>query len=281
MLIREIVGHTIGQQWHYISHTGIRCPFIWHYHPEFELTLTRHSRGTRYIGNDVQAFGDHDLVLVAPNCAHTWHSNEDDNSQTRIQVVFFTQDWLQAMANSALPELLTLNRWLSGIRQGVVFTPDLAERLTSHFEELETGQGLSRLAALWQILDTLPGAEARHLGIDRPTLAGSDHRVEVALAYLQKNYPDSIRLEKVASVATTSPSTLKRLFRERLGMSVTDVLIQLRIGHACHLLISTPYPIHRVAQESGFNNPGYFFRQFAAQRGCTPEEFRRHNHLPV
>ena len=64
-------------------------------------------------------------------------------------------------------------------------------------------------------------------------------------------------------------------------MSVTDVLIQLRIGHACHLLVSTELPIHRVASDSGFNNLGHFFRQFSAQRGCTPTEFRRHNRLPA
>jgi hypothetical protein len=26
-------------------------PFLWHYHPEFELTLTLNSRGQRYIGD--------------------------------------------------------------------------------------------------------------------------------------------------------------------------------------------------------------------------------------
>ena len=63
-------------------------------------------------------------------------------------------------------------------------------------------------------------------------------------------------------------------------MSVTEVLIQLRIGHACHLLVSTDLPIHRVASDSGFNNLGHFFRQFSAQRDCTPAEFRRLNRVP-
>lgn len=286
MLIREIVGRSIGHHWHYVGHNGISCPFLWHYHPEFELTLTRNSCGVRYLGNDVQAFGELDLVLVAPNCAHTWHSNEGaDSSRTRIHVAFFTLEWLQTLADGGLPELLALNRWLSGIRQGAVFTRDLAERLVPVFQTLETARGLKRLAALLQILDALPGDAARHLGIG-PTAGpmapgGSDRRVDAALSHLQQHYQGAISLDQVAGIAATSPSTLKRLFRERLGMSVTDVLIQLRVGHACHLLISTGHPIHRIASESGFNNLGYFFRQFAAQRGCTPEEFRRRNHLPA
>lgn len=281
MLIREIVGRSIGHNWHYLSHDGISCPFLWHYHPEFELTLTRNSRGTRFVGNDVEPFGELDLVLVAPNCAHTWHTNDGvDCRQTRIQVVFFTSEWLRTLADQGLPELLALNRWLSGIKQGAVFTTCLAERLVPAFETLETARGLGRLAALLQILDALPGGAARHLGIGHTAPAVSDRRVEAALSHLHRHYQAPISLERVADAAAVSPSTLKRLFRERLGTSVTDVLIQLRVGHACHLLISTDYPIHRIASESGFNNLGYFFRQFAAQRGCTPEAFRRRNRLP-
>ncbi|WP_263769431.1 AraC family transcriptional regulator [Propionivibrio soli] len=283
MLIREIVGRTIGHNWHYVAHVGRSCPFLWHYHPEFELTLTRHSCGVRYVGNDVQPFGDHDLVLVAPNCAHTWHSNEGiDHSRTRIHVVFFTLEWLQGLAECGLPELIVLNRWLSGVRQGVVFSPALAERVVPLFSALDKEHGVKRLAVLLQILDSLPKDDnARHLGIGHTSRGGSDRRVDTALRHLQENYQHAVSLGQVANAAATSASTLKRVFRERLGMSVTDILIQLRVGHACHLLISTDYPVHRIASESGFNNLGHFFRQFAAQRGCTPEEFRRRNHLPA
>lgn len=281
MLIREIVGRTHGHNWHYIGHQGERCPFFWHYHPEFELTLTRNARGVRYIGSDVQPFGELDLALVAPNCAHTWHSTGGvPSAMEHVQVVFFTLEWLQTLAAQGLPELIALNQWLAGVRQGVVFTLDLTARLLPLFDKLDAARGLERLTTLLQILDALPRDSARHLGAYHTAPSGSDRRVEVALEHLQQHYRRAVTLESVASAAATSPSTLKRLFQEHLGMSVTEVLVQLRVGHACHLLVSTEYPIHRVAAESGFNNLGHFFRQFAAQRDCTPAEFRRRNGLP-
>ena len=285
MLIREVVGRTHGQNWHYISHSGELCPFVWHYHPEFELTLTRHSRGTRYVGSDVQAYGELDLALVAPNCAHTWHSSDETrHSPMRLQVVFFTLDWLQSLAAEGLPELLAVNQWLAGVRQGAVFSPSMIEQVLPLFDRLDQTRGLERLAVLLQILDALPcDAGVRHLGAYMGIPAcggGSDRRVEAALSHLQRHYRSPLNLETIAAAAATSASTLKRLFQERLGMSVTEVLIQLRIGHACHLLVSTDLPIHRVASDSGFNNLGHFFRQFSAQRDCTPAEFRRHNRLP-
>jgi len=283
MLIREVIGRSHGHNWHYLSHCGEQCPFLWHYHPEYELTLTRRTHGTRYVGSDVQPFGELDLVLVAPNCAHTWHCTDDPgNDHVQIQVVFFTLEWLQALAAEGLPELHAVNQWLAGVRQGVVFSPQRIEQLLPLFDRLEATRGLERLAVLLQIFDALlHDGEARYLGAHITTASGgSDRRVEAALAHLQQNYRSVVSLESIAAAAVTSASTLKRLFQERLGMSVTDVLIQLRIGHACHLLVSTELPIHRVASDSGFNNLGHFFRQFSAQRSCTPTEFRRQNGLP-
>ena len=279
MLIREVIGRSHGHHWNYMSYSGEPCCFQLHYHPEFELTLTLNSRGTRYIGSDVQAYGELDLVLVGANCAHTWDTAEEAKGmRAQVQVVFFTCDWLQTLEAQGLPELHAVNRWIGAVRQGVVISPGLLAQLLPLFDALESAHGLERLVVLLQIINALPNDEqARHLGVfgALPSEAGNDRRVEAALAYLQKHYRSGVRLEDIAAAAATSSSTLKRVFQDRLAMSVTDVLIQLRIGHASHLLVSTDWPINRVASESGFANLGHFFRQFSAQKGCTPAQFRR------
>lgn len=286
MLIRQFVGYSPGHHWHYLSSVcdvSDRYCFGWHYHPEFELTLTRNGSGTRYVGSDVEAFASDDLALVAPNRAHTWAMNHHIAGRPlQVQVIFFTLDWLRRLSLEGMPELLRFNQWLERVREGVIFSPQQVARLVPLFDTLDERQGLDRLAILLQILDTLPSdAEARHLGAGA---YGSgrvvrDRRVDSALSYLQENYRDTIRLDDVAAAAATSVSTLKRLFQRILGLSTSDVLTQLRIGHACHLLLSTDYPVQRVATESGFNNQGHFFARFAAQQGCTPAEFRRRNEV--
>ena len=70
-------------------------PFLWHYHPEFELTLTLNSRGQRYIGDDIANYDDGDLVLLGPNLPHTWCSAEKiDAASPHIAIVmWFTESW--------------------------------------------------------------------------------------------------------------------------------------------------------------------------------------------
>ncbi|MFD1807581.1 hypothetical protein ACFSHQ_03685 [Gemmobacter lanyuensis] len=74
-----------------------RFPFNWHYHPEFELTLTVGSRGMRFVGDDVGQYDDCDLVLIAPNVPHAFQSQEllRGASEHRAVVSWFAQGWIE------------------------------------------------------------------------------------------------------------------------------------------------------------------------------------------
>lgn len=251
---------------------------MWHYHPEFELTFTRGARGTRYLGRDVRQFDTLDLVLVAPNQAHTWHSRTPAKD-TRIQVVFFTLDWLRTLAANGLPEFSAFTEWLGTVREGVEFSSSCARELVQLFDLLHGQRDLARLASLLSIFEALSrDTQARHIGA-LSGAHGTDQRLDAALDFLHANYLQPVSLEAVANAASSSPSTIKRLFRAHLSTSVSELLVQLRVGHACHLLVSTDKPVGLVANESGFANPGHFFALFRQSHAMTPSEFRHRYHL--
>ena len=87
-------------------------PFNWHYHPEFELTLTLNSEGLRVVGDHSAAYGDGDLVLLGPNLPHAWQSRRPVTGSThRALVCWFTEAWIGALLDVS-PELMPLRRLL-------------------------------------------------------------------------------------------------------------------------------------------------------------------------
>ena len=280
MLTREVVKYSIGQCWHYQSLEVSQVPFVWHYHPEFELTLTRQANGVRYVGGDVTPFGELDLMLVGPNQAHTWQATpRDDGQLQRVQVVFFTGEWIDKLATAGLPELGGLARWLHTAQNGVELSGECAGALLAHFDRLHAASGPRRLACLLEILDELPRDRgARFLDGTRHPEA-LDRRTEAALAWLHRHYREPVTLADLAGAARTSAATLKRLLQGQLNESMSGLLAQLRIGHACNLLITTRMPVRLVGEQSGFPSPSHFYKQFFAAKSISPGAFRRRYHL--
>jgi AraC-like DNA-binding protein len=276
MIVREWVPPTQGQGWQYFYTADQICPFQWHYHPEFELTFTYNAHGMRYIGGDAAEFGTLDLALVAPNQPHTWqaHSNTDESEQT-VQVAFFTLEWLQTLAEQGVPELRPLCLWLTQIKQGVVFGEAMTQALQPKFKALHELRGLARLMCLLDILCRLQYDTEMRLLQGHTAAQVQDTRLANALSHLQQSYTQPVTLDDLAKVAKTSNATLKRLFAQQMQTSFSALLAQLRIGHACNLLLTSKQAIPALAQASGFPSLSQFYRKFAELKNCSPASYRK------
>ncbi|GAM54100.1 transcriptional regulator, araC family [Vibrio ishigakensis] len=96
----EKVEYAQDSSWQLLIRRLESIPFEWHFHPEFELTLTLNSAGERYIGDTISEYGDYDLVLLGPNIPHTWQSRTslDSGLEQRVYVLWFDMQWIQEVA---------------------------------------------------------------------------------------------------------------------------------------------------------------------------------------
>ncbi|MNY78797.1 TCP pilus virulence regulatory protein [compost metagenome] len=60
-----------------------------------------------------------------------------------------------------------------------------------------------------------------------------------------------------------------------MGIHFVDFLHELRIRHACSLLLSSELPIAQVGYESGFSSYPTFARTFQRIKGMTPRQYRQ------
>ena len=74
------------------------------------------------------------------------------------------------------------------------------------------------------------------------------------------------------------PNHLRRLFKEKMGCSPKECLMELRIRHAQTLMQENrnlKNSIAQIALLSGFRDPCYFSRAFKRRVGCSPAEFMK------
>ena len=102
----------------------------------------------------------------------------------------------------------------------------------------------------------------------------SSRRLSTLLAYIREHYAEDLSLSQLSRLGGYSPSHLRELFREELGLSPVRYINRLRIDCACAHL-HADIPIWRVAELVGFSNANYFSRIFRAEMGITPIEYKR------
>jgi AraC-like DNA-binding protein len=96
-----------------------------------------------------------------------------------------------------------------------------------------------------------------------------------AIAYMQANFAEPIRLQDIARHVMLSPSYFSQIFREETGRSPIDYLIDHRMEHAKRLLCTGRVNVTEAAGAVGYDSVSYFIRQFAARVGVTPGQWIR------
>ena len=102
-------------------------------------------------------------------------------------------------------------------------------------------------------------------------------RVQRVQKYVAEHYQENIRLNTLADMVGMTPVAFSRFFRLRTGKTLSDYIIDIRIGFASRLLVDSVMSIAEICYECGFNNLSNFNRMFKRKKGCAPKEFRENN----
>lgn len=99
--------------------------------------------------------------------------------------------------------------------------------------------------------------------------------VKKAADYIRENSDKKITIDEIAQVVYLSPCYLSRIFKQSLGCTLMEYLTQVRVEKAKKMLKNPKYNITQVAEESGFEDPGYFTRVFKKIEGITPSRYKQ------
>lgn len=92
--------------------------------------------------------------------------------------------------------------------------------------------------------------------------------------YIRSRLSEDITRDELAAHVYLNPAYLSRLFKKETGLSISDVIIQERIGKAKQMLEETGHKITDIAEQVGYTSLGSFSNLFKRIVGVTPQQYR-------
>jgi len=252
----------------------------WHFHKEFELVYIVKSTGTKFIGNQVQPFEDGDLTLIGADIPHLFRNDEvyyDTNNRNQASSIFihFNPSFL---GNSffEIPEFIKIRKLLHDASLGLQIEGATKKSVVSIMIAMETQDAAQKIMSLLQILDTLSKGKEVQPILNLPFVGKSSHdaeKVNKVFNYIMLNYTREIYLKEIADQLHMSTAAFSRYFKTHTAKTFSDYVTEIRINHACKLLIEKNYTVSEIGFMCGFENRANFYRHFKKQIGKVPKEY--------
>lgn len=249
----------------------------WHFHAELELMHVRSGSGIRFVGDSIENFQAGDLILLGSNLPHFWRSGTTkDESICEATVVQFEEEfWGKQFLN--LPEAVQIKDLFHRARRGIRITGETRKVVGAFMQTLSEANGLQRIVLLLQILQVIAQSpEISFLsstGFNLVLHANDSDRIAKIYAFTLANFSKKIKLAEAAAAIHLTPTAFSRYFKMHTRKTYSQFLQEIRVGHACKLLIEGKWSIGQISLESGFQNFSNFNRYFKAITKLTPQEY--------
>jgi AraC-like DNA-binding protein len=252
-----------------------------HFHPEYELTLIVAGQGKRIVGDSIVDFGPGDLALLGSNLPHYWHSDKQCQSSvlsSQSIVIQFSPQFL-GQGFFLIPEMTSVKKLLDKAQQGLTFHENTRGEAACRMQKLLQLNGAKQLFELFALLDFLacsPGQQQiASSGFSEYADTFDCERINSVCQYVFNNFTEEVTITHAASLAHLSVPAFCYYFKKRTRRNFSQFVNQIRIGHACKLLIETNRTISEICYASGFRNLSNFNRRFKEIQHKSPQEYRR------
>jgi len=252
-----------------------------HYHPEFEIIFVEKSYGIRVMGNHIGNFSDGDLMFISPNLPHVWRNDRDfykgsKDAYVDVYVIQFREDALGERFFN-LPEFTHVkNLFLHG-RRGMLIKGRDRPVIADLIKNVYYSSGIERLIMFLKTIDALANTKEFDLlsnpGYTNAYNIADSERINRVMNFLMEHYNREISLDEIAALINLNKSSFCRYFRSRTHKTCSQFLNEIRIAHACKMLLNKNMSISEIGYETGYNNISHFNRQFKLITGTTAGKY--------
>lgn len=109
--------------------------------------------------------------------------------------------------------------------------------------------------------------------------AVSSKQVAEAIDYIYVHVTERITVNDLAAAICISPTYLSRIFKQEMGISVSEYIRRRKIDMAKNLLRFSNYSLVDIANMLSYSSQSHFIQHFHSQMGMTPKAYRDRNYM--
>ncbi|MBD2104299.1 AraC family transcriptional regulator [Leptolyngbya sp. FACHB-261] len=211
-------------------------------------------------------------IAITPAGLPSAYKSEGDDHYLFIQI---PSSFLQQVAREAIN--IQQNQ-LELVPEFRVRHPQIEQILMLLRLELHQGGRIGRLY-IESLANALVVQLLRNYSTAQPRVAAyegglGDRKLLQVTDYINDSLDQDISLADLAQLSGMSQSHFSQLFRQSMGISPHQYLLQQRIERAKQLLKQTDQSVADIALACGFNSHSHLSKQFRQFTGITPKAYR-------
>ncbi len=246
-----------------------------HQHKEIQISLIVNGSGKLIVGDSVHSFGAGEVFVIGSKVPHLFQSTPSKEHVHMISLFFTPHSFGADFFN--IPDLEQIIPFFKVANKSFKVSP-IKQDITEIMLQIPLKDKLNRFILFLKLLELISSSKVETLTeFINPKALNSNEgkRLQDVFDYVTKNFQADIKLATAANLAFMTPNAFCRFFKQRTDKSFFQFLIELRIAHACQLLVTKKdMTIIEVAEESGFKSISNFNKKFKSLKKCTPSNYR-------
>nr|WP_315158591.1 AraC family transcriptional regulator [uncultured Flavobacterium sp.] len=246
-----------------------------HQHIENELILFTNGEGLAFIGNDISEFKTGDIYFLGSNVPHTFQKRDKDMYTSAIVIQFKEEFWGNDFLN--LPENLEIKQLIATSKLGLKLKEKSTVKIGKLIIKIQDSNSHNRILLLYKCLAKLT-KRSSYIKLTEQQIDFQNTkekiRIEKVFNYSIENFRNEIKIKEVADLAGMTKPAFCNYFKKSTKKSYINFLNEIRIGHACSLLLETNFTIADICYDSGFQSIANFNKQFLKLKNSTPSKYR-------
>ncbi|WP_312075803.1 helix-turn-helix domain-containing protein [Chryseobacterium sp.] len=218
-------------------------------------------------------------VLVSPGETMVIDFPEADETPSQCISLSLNPDFIEDSLNHLnyhLPKIDETSNWNIDLNDYFLFNNQSLASATNNIMRIamddNSQKDIMADFALKELLIRLMQTQARSMM--EKNIVKNKSRIGFAVDYIKKNLHQKLSIDNIAKLAYVSKSNFFKMFKDELGTSPNDFILQERINLAKELLASNT-SIKETAFQTGFSDANYFNRVFKQLVGETPKNYQK------